>query len=85
MNQRSDAMNDAESRSASTMAQKLRQRFWSRLRALKILRESELIRVYRHAQQRGIAPEEAMVALGLLTEDQVIEILTGERAALAPV
>jgi hypothetical protein len=85
MNQRSDAMNDAEPRPASTMAQKLRQRFWSRLRALKILRESELIRVYRHAQQQGIAPEEAMVALRLLTEDQVIEILTGERSALAPV
>ncbi|HLY73715.1 MAG TPA: hypothetical protein VKU80_06310, partial [Planctomycetota bacterium] len=71
-------MNHAESRPASTVAQKLRQRFWSRLRALKILRESELIRVYRHAQQQGIPPEEAMVALGLLTEDQVLGILTGE-------
>jgi len=78
-------MNDTEPGSASTMAQKLRQRFWSRLRVLKILRESDLIRVYHQAQRQGIAPEEAMVALGLLTEDQVIEILTGEHSALAPV
>jgi hypothetical protein len=83
MNLRNDAMNDVETKSASTMAQKLRQRFWSRLCALKVIRESDLIRVYRHAQQRAIAPEEAMVELGLLTEDQVIAILTGERLVQA--
>jgi hypothetical protein len=76
-------MNDAEKKRASTLAQKLRQRFWTRLRALKLIREPDLVRVYRHAQQHGLAPEEAMVALGLLTEDQVIEILTGERPVLA--
>ncbi|HVR87532.1 MAG TPA: hypothetical protein VMU54_24615 [Planctomycetota bacterium] len=76
-------MNEGETRPASTMAQKLRQRFWARLRGLKIIRESDLIRVHRHAQQRGVAPEEAIVALGLLTEDQVIEILTGGRPVLA--
>ncbi|HEV3027775.1 MAG TPA: hypothetical protein VG457_09395 [Planctomycetota bacterium] len=76
-------MNDVESRPASAMAQKLRQRFWGRLRGLKIIRESDLIRVHRHAQQRGIAPEAAIVALGMLTEDQVIAILTGERPVLA--
>lgn len=65
------------------LAQRLRQRFWSRLRGLKIVRESDLIRVHRHAQVSRMAPEAAIVALGLLTEEQVFEILTGERPVAA--
>jgi len=76
-------MDHVARRPAGTMAQKLRQRFWSRLRGLKLIRESDLIRVHRHAQQRSIAPEEAIIVLGLLSEDQVLEILTGERPVLA--
>jgi hypothetical protein len=78
-------MNHGETRPASLMAQKLRQRFWSRLRGLKVIRESDLIRVHRHAQQQAIAPEEAIVALGMLTEDEVIGIITGERPVLVSV
>ncbi len=66
------------------LGQRLRQTFWTRLRGLKIVRESDLIRVHRHAQAARMAPEASIVALGLLTEEQVFEILTGERpAALA--
>ena len=75
-----------ETGGAGGLAQNLRQRFWSRLRALKIVREPDLIRVHRHAQSCRIAPEAALVALGMLTEEQVFEIFTGERpvsAALA--
>ncbi len=62
------------------MGQRLRQRFWSRLRELNLIRESELIRVHRLAQQRRMSPEEAVVALGMLTEDQVFALYTGEPA-----
>ena len=72
-----------ETGAAGLMGQRLRQRFWSRLRELGIIRESELIRVHRLAQQRCMSPEEAVVALGLLTEDQVLSIFTGESRASA--
>ena len=54
----------------------LRRRFWNRLCRLGIIRERELIRLHRVAQERRIAPEEAVVALGMLTQDQVVELLT---------
>jgi len=60
------------------MGQRLRQRFCARLRELGIIRDSELIRVHRLAQQRRMTPEEAVVALRLLTEEQVFAITTGE-------
>ena len=63
---------------AGLMGRQLRQRFWARLRGLSIIRESELIRVHRLAQQHRMTPEEAVVALGLLTEEQVLEIFAGE-------
>ena len=59
------------------LGQRLRQRFWSRLRELGLIRESELIRVHRLAQQRRMTPEEAVVALGMLTDDEVLAITTG--------
>lgn len=63
---------------AGLMGQRLRQRFWTRLRDLRVIRESELIRVHRLAQQHRMTPEEALVALGLLTQEQVLAIFAGE-------
>jgi len=76
-------MNHAETKTAGTMTPKLRQAFWSRVCYLKTIRAADLIRVHHHAQQHGIPAEEAIVELGLLTEDQVIEFVTGERPLLA--
>jgi hypothetical protein len=56
-----------------------RRRFLNRLCALGIVRERELIEVHRLAQVRRMTPEEAVVALGLLTRDQAAELLAGER------
>ena len=56
----------------------LRRRFWGRLAAFGIIRPTQLIRIHRVAQDRGIAPEEAVVALGMLTRDQVVEFLIGD-------
>ena len=56
----------------------VRRRFWNRLRQFGLLGERDLIRVHQVAQRRRIAPEEAVVALGMLTRDQVVEFLTGE-------
>jgi hypothetical protein len=56
----------------------LRRRFWNRLCRLGIVRERELIGLHRVAQARRIAPEEAVVAMGMLTQDQVVELLTCE-------
>lgn len=56
----------------------LRRRFWSRLCMLGIVHGPELVRVHRLAQARRIAPEEALVLLGMLTRDQVVEFLVGE-------
>ena len=56
----------------------LRRRFWGRLATLGILRPSQLIRIHRIAQDRGIAPEEAVVSLGMLTRDQAVEFLIGD-------
>jgi hypothetical protein len=47
------------------------QGIWNRLRGSGILREADLIRIYRIAQQHGIAPEEAALALGVVTEKQL--------------
>jgi len=52
-----------------------RRQFWNRLRGLGLIREPELIQVYRLAQQHRIAPEEAAVALGVMTERQIRELL----------
>jgi len=76
-------MNDAGTPTASTMAQMLRQRFWTRVCYLKTIHAADLIRVHHHAQQNSIPAEEAIIELGLLTEEQVNEILTGERPVLA--
>jgi len=76
-------MNDVGTKTAGTMTKLLRQHFWSRVCYLKTIRASDLIRVHHHAQQNSIPAEEAIVELGLLTEDQVIEILTGEQPVLA--
>jgi hypothetical protein len=56
-----------------------RRRFLNRLCALGIVRERELVEVHRLAQARRIAPEEAVVVLGLLTRDQAAELLDRER------
>jgi len=55
----------------------LRSRLWSRLRGLGLLREPELIRVYQVAQQNRISPEQAAVALGVMTEQQARDLLCG--------
>jgi hypothetical protein len=57
---------------------RLRRRFWNRLCRLGIIRQQELIGIHQLAQKERIAPEEAVVALGVLTRDQVVEFLTGE-------
>jgi hypothetical protein len=57
---------------------RMRRRFWNRLCRAGLVRERELIRVHRVAQQERIAPEEALVTLGLLTREQVVEFLTNE-------
>jgi hypothetical protein len=45
---------------------------WSRIRALGLIRESQLIRVHWIAQKEGVDPLEAAVALGVLTENQIL-------------
>lgn len=54
-----------------------RRRFWNRLCRMGIVRERELVQVHRYAQARRIAPEGAVVAMGLLTADQAAEFLNG--------
>ncbi len=76
-------MNDVATKNVSTMTQKLRQQFWTRVCYLKSIHAADLIRVHHHAQQNGIPAEEAIVELGLLTEEQVIEMVTGERPIFA--
>lgn len=55
-----------------------RRRFWNRLCRMGIVGERELVRVHRYAQSRRIAPEGAVVAMGILTPDQAVEFLNGE-------
>jgi hypothetical protein len=55
---------------------RIRSRLCNRLRFLGILRERELVQVYRIAQENRIAPEAAIVALGILTQDQILAFLT---------
>jgi hypothetical protein len=64
-------MND---KPAGSEASKTRARggLWSRIRALGLIRESQLIRVHWIAQKEGLDPLEAAVALGVLTEDQIL-------------
>jgi len=57
----------------------MRRRFWNRLCRAGLVRGGELVRIHRVAQQERIAPEEALVTLGLLTREQVVELLTNER------
>jgi hypothetical protein len=57
---------------------RIRRRFWLRLSRLGIIRQQELIGIHQLAQKERISPEEAVVALGMLTRDQVVEFLTGE-------
>lgn len=55
-----------------------RRRFWARLCRMEILRERELVRVHQVAQSRRIPPEGAVVALGILTAEQAVALLTEE-------
>jgi hypothetical protein len=55
-----------------------RRRFWNRLCRMGLIRERELVRIHQFAQSRRMAPEGAVVAMGILTADQAAEILTGE-------
>jgi hypothetical protein len=68
----------AVSSSPVVVDSRLRRRFWNRLCRLGIIREQELVGIHQLAQKRRIAPEEAVVELGVLTQDQVVEFLTGE-------
>ena len=64
-----------ESKGARDFARLLRQQFLNRIRERGIVSGSELIRVHRVAQERRIAPEDAVVLLGLLSEEEVLDIL----------
>jgi len=64
-----------ESKGARDFARALRQQFLNRIRERGIISGSELIRVHRVAQARRISPEDAVVILGLLTEEEALEIL----------
>ena len=55
-----------------------RRRFWARLCRMGIVRERELIRAHQVAQSRRMAPEAALVALGILTAEQAVSLLTEE-------
>ena len=55
--------------------QEQRRRFWARLCRMGIVRERELVRAHQVAQARRIPPEGALVALGILTAEQVVALL----------
>jgi hypothetical protein len=55
-----------------------RRRFWNRVCRMGIVRERELVKIHQVAQARRIAPEGAIVAMGILTADQAAELLSGE-------
>ena len=55
-----------------------RRRFWSRLCRMGIVRERELVGIHQFAQSRRIAPEAAVVAMGILTADQAAQFLSTE-------
>jgi hypothetical protein len=67
-----------EARSPVAVDPQLRRRFWARLSRLGILRPQQLIGIHQMAQKERIAPEEAVVALGMLTKAQALEFLEGE-------
>jgi len=50
---------------------RVRQGLWSRILALRLIREPQLILVHWIAQNAGVDPLKAAVALGVLTEDQI--------------
>jgi hypothetical protein len=54
-------------------AEKGRKGIWLRLRGRGLLHETDLIRIYRIAQQQHVSPEVAAIALGVLTRKQVLE------------
>ncbi len=64
-------MNDTTSGAGAAGRPKAPRSLWNRLRGSGILQEADLIRIYRIAQQSGIAPEAAALALGILTEKQL--------------
>jgi hypothetical protein len=70
-----DAMNNDRDR-IFALDPDQRRRFWNRLCRMGIVRERELVGIHRFAQSRGIAPEGAVVAMGILTADQVAEFLS---------
>ena len=76
-------MNPVKRTTAAAAVQQLRQRFWDRLSGHKIVRATDLVRVHRHAQQSGVSPEEAIVDLGLMTSEQVMEFFRGEQIGMA--
>ena len=55
-----------------------RRRFWARVCRMGIVRERELVRVHMLAQARRMAPEGALVKLGILTAEQAVALLTEE-------
>jgi hypothetical protein len=59
------------------VAQMRRPQFWSRVCSRGEIGAGGLIRVHQHALRKGIPTDEAVVALGMLTEDQVVEIHAG--------
>ena len=69
-----------DSKGAHAFGHVLRQRFLNRIRELGIVREPDLIQVHRVAQERRIAPEDAVVVLGMLTKVQVLDLLMGDSA-----
>lgn len=64
-----------ESKGARDFARALRQQFLNRIRERGIISGSELIRIHRVAQSRRISPEDAVVILGLLSEEEVLDLL----------
>jgi hypothetical protein len=53
-------------------------RFWARVCSMGIVRGEELVRIHQMAQARRIAPEGALVSLGILTADQAVAFLNEE-------
>ena len=68
----------AERNRIFSLDQDQRRRFWNRLCGMGIVRERELVRIHQFAQARRIAPEGAVVAMGILTATQAAELLSGE-------
>ncbi len=78
-------MNAIDSMFAREFTRALRQQFINRLRERGIISGPELIRVHRIAQELRIAPEDAVVILGLMSADEVLDLLTEGATGVAPV